>query len=83
VYMWVPVVACGVMGLVREVIAWRARVSYERVRAMSIVDVLRAASGRAIVCDRRRDGTELHINIPASEELRGRGADGSSAGPDC
>ena len=43
-YLWVPMVAWGVVGLVRALIDWRARVSYERTRAASVVDVLRAAS---------------------------------------
>jgi hypothetical protein len=83
VYLWMPMVAWGVVGLVRALIDWRARVSYERARAASVVDVLRAVPAGVTVRESRADGTVLRIDIPAHQELCGRGAHETTAGQHC
>jgi len=73
-YLWMPMVAWGVVRLLSALIEWRARISYERARAASVVDVVRAVPGGATMRDSRADGTVLCIDIPARQELRSRGA---------
>ena len=58
-------VAWGVVRLVRALIDWRASIGYERARAASVVDVLRAVPAGVTMRDSRADGTVLRIEIPA------------------
>jgi hypothetical protein len=81
--VWVPMVAWGVVKLLRALIDWRARVSYERARATSVVEVLRAARAGATVQENRADGTELRIHIPARQDLCRHGAHAATAGQRC
>jgi hypothetical protein len=73
-YLWMPMVAWGVVKLIRALIDWRARIGYERARAAAVVDVLRAVPAGATIRDSRADGTVLCVDIPARQELRSRGA---------
>ena len=73
-YLWMPMVTWGVIRLVRALIDWRARIGYERARAASVVDVLRAVPSGVTVRDSRADGTMLSIEIPAHQEPRRRGS---------
>jgi hypothetical protein len=68
-YLWMPMVVLGVVKLFCALIDWRARIGYERARAASIVDVLRAVPTGATVRDGRADGTVLCIDIPGRQEL--------------
>ena len=63
-YLWIPMAAWYVVRVLCALIEWRARISYERARAASVVDVLRAAPAGATVRDSRADGTVLCIDIP-------------------
>jgi len=69
-YLWMPMVAWGVIRLLSVLIQWRARIGYERARAAAVVDVVHAISGGATMRDSRADGTVLCIEIPARQELR-------------
>ena len=60
-YLWMPMVAWGVVKLACALIQWRARIGYERARAAAVVDVLRAAHVGVTVQDRQADGTILRI----------------------
>lgn len=71
-YLWIPMVALGVIGLVRALIDWRARISYERVRAASVVEVLRAVPAGVTIRESRADGTVLCIE-PDGQEIRNCG----------
>jgi hypothetical protein len=79
VCLWMPMVAWGVVRLVRVLIDWRGRVGYERARAALMVDVLRIARTGVAVCECRADGTMLRIEVRADatvpsgagEETRG------------
>lgn len=64
-----PIAVWGVIGLVRALISWRARLGYERARAASVVAVLRAAPAGAIVRDLHADGTMLYVVATAQKEL--------------
>jgi hypothetical protein len=68
VYLWMPMVIWGVVRLLCALIDWRARISYERARAASVVNVLGAASTGVTVRDSHADGTVLSIAIPARRE---------------
>ena len=63
--LWMPMVAWGVVGLVRALIDWRGRAGYERARATLIADALRAVPPGMTVCDRRADGTMLRMEVRA------------------
>jgi hypothetical protein len=67
-YLWMPMVAWGVVKLLCALVDWRARIRYERARAASVVDILRAVPAGGTVRDSRADGTVLCIDIPAREE---------------
>jgi hypothetical protein len=67
-YLWMPMVAWSVVKLVYALIEWRARIGYERARAASVVDVLRAAPAGVTLRDRRADGTMLCIETRACDE---------------
>ncbi len=73
-YLWMPMVTWSVVRLVRALIDWRARISYERTRAASIADLLRAVPAGATVRDSHADGSALRIEIPVRQEPRRRGA---------
>jgi hypothetical protein len=60
-YLWMPMVAWGVVKLACVLIQWRARIGYERARAAAVVDVLRAAHADVTLRDRHADGTILCI----------------------
>jgi hypothetical protein len=62
-------VAWAAMRLVCMLIDWQARVGYERARAASVVDVLRALPAGGTVYDIRADGTVLRIGIPVGGDL--------------
>ena len=64
-YLWVPMVTWGVVRLACALIDWRVRIGYERARAASIVDVLRAVPAGVTVRDSHSDGTVLCIEILA------------------
>jgi hypothetical protein len=68
VCLWMPMVAWGVVKLVRVLIDWRGRAGYERVRATLIADALRAVSPGVTVSERRADGTMLRIEARAHQE---------------
>jgi hypothetical protein len=74
VYLSMPMVAWGVVVLVRALIDWRARVSYERARAASVADVLRAVPAGVTVRDSRADGTVLCIEILERQDYCSRNA---------
>lgn len=63
--VWMPVVAWGVVRLVRALIDWRARICYERARAASVIDVLRSVPAGVTVRESHADGTMLFIVTPA------------------
>ena len=67
-YLWAPMVVWGVVRLACALIDWRAAIGYERARAASIVDVLRAVPPGGTLRDRHADGTVLCIENPASQE---------------
>jgi hypothetical protein len=67
--LWMPMVAWCVVKLLCALIDWQVRIGYERARAASVVDVLRAVPAGMIVRDRRADGTVLCIGIPGHREL--------------
>jgi hypothetical protein len=69
-YLWIPMVAWSVVRLLSALIEWRARIGYERARAASVVDVVRAVPAGVTIRDSRADGTMLCIDIPAHQELR-------------
>ena len=73
-YLWIPMVTWSVVRLVCALIDWRVRISYERARAASIADLLRAVPSGATVRDRQADGSVLCIEIPGRQEPRRRGA---------
>ena len=73
-HLWMPMVAWGVVKLVRALIDWRARIDYERARAASVADVMRAVPAGVTIRDRRADGTVLCIDIPTRQELSSGGA---------
>ena len=60
-YLWMPMVAWGVVKLACELIRWRARIAYERARAAAVVDVLRATPVGITLRDSHADGTVLCI----------------------
>jgi hypothetical protein len=60
-YLWMPMVAWGVVKLACALIQWRSRIGYERARATAVVDVLRAAHADVTLRDRHADGTMLCI----------------------
>jgi hypothetical protein len=68
VCLWIPMVAWGVVRLVRALIDWRGRVCYERARATLIADALRGAPPSVAVYDRRADGTMLCIEARVHQE---------------
>jgi hypothetical protein len=76
VYMWMPIAVWGVIGLLRAVIGWGARVGYERARAASIVAVLRAAPTGRRVLDRHADGTMLYVAAAQEEVSKPSGTHG-------
>jgi hypothetical protein len=65
VYLWMPMVTWGVVRLICALIDWRARITYERTRAASVVKVLRAAPAGVAVRDSHADGAALCIEIAA------------------
>ena len=67
-------VTWGLVRLVCMLIYWRARIGYERTRAASIADLLRAVPAGATVRDSHADGSMLRIEIPARQEPHHRGA---------
>lgn len=67
-YLWMPVVAWGVVRLLCALVDWGARIGYERARAAIVVDVLRAAPAGAVIRDSRADGTVLCIDMPGRQE---------------
>ena len=69
-YLWMPMVTWGVVRLICVLIDWRARISYERARAVSVAKVLRATPAGVTVRDSQADGTALCIEIPASSRPR-------------
>lgn len=71
--LWLPIAACGMITLARLLVEWRGRIRYEHVRAATVAALLRFAPAGAILQDLRRDGTLLHIEIPAGQtpEVRG------------
>jgi hypothetical protein len=73
VYLWMPVVVWGVMRVIRALIDWRAKVDYEQARAASVAAVVSAIPAGATIWDRRVDGTELRVDIPARQEQRDHG----------
>jgi hypothetical protein len=73
-HLWMPMVAWGVVKLVRALIDRRAHIDYERARAASVADVMRAVPTGVTIRDRRADGTVLCIDIPAHQELSSCGA---------
>jgi hypothetical protein len=60
-YLWMPMVAWGVVKLACALIQWRARIGYERARASAVVGVLRSAHAGVTLWDRHADGTMLCI----------------------
>lgn len=64
--------AWWVVRLLCALVEWRARIGYERARAASVVDVLRAVPAGVTVRDSRADGTVLCIDIPTRPKLRSR-----------
>ena len=52
-YLWMPMVTWSVVRLVCALIDWRARIGYERARAASIADLLRAVPTGVTVRDSR------------------------------
>ena len=82
-YLWMPMVAWGVVRLVSALLDWRARISYERVRAAAVVDVLRAAPPGITVRDGRADGTMLCIDIPVGQGLRACGVHATTGRKRC
>lgn len=72
-YLWIPMVTWGVVRLVSMLIDWRTRIGYERARAASIADLLRAVPVGATVRDSHADGSVLCIEIPARQEPHRRG----------
>jgi hypothetical protein len=82
-YLWIPMVAWYVVRLLCALIEWRARIAYERARAASVVDVLRAVPAGATVRDSRADGTVLCIDIPTRPELRSRSAHEATGSKRC
>jgi hypothetical protein len=83
VYLWMPMVAWGLVRLVCMLIDWRTRIGYERARAASVVDVLRAVPAGVTIRDSRADGTVLCIEIPARQELTGHGTHEVPGGKPC
>jgi hypothetical protein len=71
-YLWMPMVAWGLVKLFCALIDWWARVSYERTRAASVVDVLRAVPAGVSVRDSRADGTVLCVDPLVRKELDSR-----------
>jgi hypothetical protein len=82
-YLWVPMIAWGVIRLLSALIEWRARIGYERAHAASVVDVVRAVPAGGTVRESRADGTVLCIDIPARPEVRIRGANEITGGKPC
>lgn len=82
-YLWMPMVAWAVVGLVRALIDWRGYIGYERARAASVVDVLRAVPAGVTIRDSHADGTVLCIEIPARQELHSRGAHETTGSEPC
>lgn len=80
VYLWMPMVVLGVVRLLYALIEWRTRISYERARAASIVDVLRAVPEGVVVRDCRADGTVISIEIPGYQQPSSGCAHGDSRG---
>lgn len=70
-YLWVPMVTWGVVRLVRALIDWRARISYERAREATLADLLRAVPVGVTVWDSHADGTTLCIQTQAGQEPLG------------
>lgn len=70
-YLWMPMVAWGVVKLACELIRWRARIAYERTRAAAVVDVLRAVPADVNLRDSHADGTMLCIE---ARPIRNSGA---------
>lgn len=67
-YLWIPMVTWSVVRLVRVLIDWRVRISYERARAASIANLLRAVPSGATVRESHADGSVLCIEIPGRQE---------------
>jgi hypothetical protein len=63
-YLWMPVVTWGTVRLLSALIESWTRISYERARAASIADVLRAIPAGGSMRERRLDGTVLCIDVP-------------------
>jgi hypothetical protein len=76
-------VAWGMVRLLHALINWRARVSYERAHAMSVVEVVRAIPPGATVREHRTDGAELLIRVPALHGLCRCSAHEVTAGKQC
>jgi hypothetical protein len=68
-YVWMPIAAWGVIGLIRALIDWQSRVGYERARAASVASGLQAVPAGAIVRDQHADGTMLYVMATAQNEL--------------
>lgn len=73
-YLWMPMVAWGVVRLLSALIEWRGRIGYERARAASVVDVVRAIPAGGTMQESRPDGTMLCIESPDCQEIRIGGA---------
>ncbi len=76
-------VTWSVVRLVCALIDWRARIGYERARAASIADLLRAVPTGATVRDSHADGSALCIEIPARQETHRCGAHGMPGRKPC
>lgn len=73
-YLWMPMVAWSAVRLIGALIHWRSRICYERARAASVVDVLRAAPPGVTVRDSRADGTVLCVDTLGRQDLPSHGA---------
>lgn len=82
-YLWIPMVAWGVVRLLSVLIEWQARIRYERARSAAVVDVVRAVPAGATIRDSRADGTVLRIDIPARQGLPIPGAHETPEGKPC